>query len=198
MHRIPIALLAVLALATSFAYSEDVVEVTGGSFKYPTHIEATFGARKVPMKLTGAAMRRKAIFNVYTIGSYIQADAQVRTPEDLASADVAKQLHLVMERTVSGKDMATAFHDAIRANYPTEFKDELEKFTTLMQAQTADKGDHVWITHIPGVGIHVNLVGKKAETIKNVAFSKAVWDIYLGGKNVGEPVKKGLSARLDK
>src|SRR5262249_46064588 len=128
MNRFLITLLTGLALATSFAHSEEVVEVTGGSFKYPTHIEATFGNRKVPMKLTGAAMRRKTIFNVYTIGSYIQTDAQVRTPEELASADVAKQLHLVMERTVSGKDMATAFHDAIRANYSTEFKDELEKF----------------------------------------------------------------------
>jgi hypothetical protein len=180
------------------AFAEEVVEVTGGSFKYPLHIEVTSGNKKIPEKLTGAAMRKKAIFNVYTIGSYIQVDANVHSAEELASADVLKQLHIVMERTVSGKEMATAFHDAIRANYPTEFQEDLEKFMDLMRAQTAEKGDHVWITHIPNVGIHVNLVGKKAETIMNPKFSKAVWDIYLGPKNVGEPVKKGLTSRLDK
>ena len=29
------------------------------------------------------------------------------------------------------------------------------------------------------------------------AFAKAVWEIYLGNKNVGEAVKKALVARLD-
>ncbi|HLW67094.1 MAG TPA: chalcone isomerase family protein [Gemmataceae bacterium] len=196
--RILTATLALFAWSAVSAFAEDVVEVTGGTFKYPLTIEVTSGSKKIPMKLTGAAMRKKAIFNVYTIGSYIQADARVTSAEELASADVLKQLHLVMERTVSGKEMATAFHDAIRANYPTEFSEDLDKFMELMRAQTAEKGDHVWITHIPGVGIHVNLVGKKAETIRNPKFSKAVWDIYLGPKNVGEAVKKGLTARLDK
>jgi hypothetical protein len=198
MYRYLTAAIAAFVLMGTSAFAEDVVEVTGGSFKYPLNIEVTSGTRKIPEKLTGAAMRKKAIFNVYTIGSYIQADAKVHSAEELATADVLKQLHIVMERTVSGKDMAAAFHEAIRANYPNEFQEELDKFMDLMRAQTAEKGDHVWITHIPNVGIHVNLVGKKAETIMNPKFSKAVWEIYLGPKNVGEPVKKGLTARLDK
>ena len=65
-----------------------------------------------------------------------------------------------------------------------------------MQAQNIGKGDVCWITHIPGYGLHVNLVGKRSEFIKNVKFANAVWNIYLGPKNVGESVKKALTSRL--
>jgi hypothetical protein len=190
--------LAVALVLATVSFGQNVVEVAGGSTKYPVGLEATLGDKKIPMKLTGVAMRKKAIFNVYTIGSYIQSDSTVKTAEELASADVVKQLHLVMERNVTGQEMANAFHDAIRANYPTEFKDELEKLLDLMRTQNADKGDNVWITSIPGFGVHVNLVGKKSEMIQNAKFAKAIWEIYLGPKNIGEPVKKGLISRLDK
>jgi len=174
----------------------ETIGVSGSSVEYPTHIEAAIGEKKAALKLTGAAMRKKVVFNVYTIGSYVQSDFQGKTPEELANADTLKQLHLVMQRDVAGKDMAKAFGDAIRANYGNEFAAEVDKFMALMRDQSADTGDQVWITHVPGYGLHVNLVGKKAEYIKGVKFGHAVWNIYLGPKNVGENVKKGLVSRL--
>lgn len=174
----------------------EMVGVPGSRVQYPTAIEATIGEKKVPQKLTGVAMRKKVIVDVYAIGSYIDATANVKNGEEVAAADVVKQLHLVLERNVSGKDMASAFHDAIRANYPNEFKEEMEKFLEILRSNNVNKGDHVWLTHVPGFGIHVNLVGKKQEFVQNVKFAKAVWDIYFGPKNVGESVKKGLSSRL--
>ena len=59
-----------------------------------------------------------------------------------------------------------------------------------------NKGDQVWITNVPGYGLHIHLVGKKQEFIPGVKFSKAVWEIYLGEKNIGEAVKKALVSRL--
>jgi hypothetical protein len=187
-----------VALLGVEARGGETVGVGGSTVQYPTQIEATIGPKKAILKLTGAAMRKKAIFSVYTIGSYVQSDFMGKSAEALAAADTVKQLHLIMQRDVSGKDMARAFHDAIRANYPgDEFAQEMQKFMSLMTDQTADKGDEVWITHVPGYGLHVNLVGKKAEYIKGVKFGKAVWDIYLGPKNVGDAVKRGLVSRLN-
>jgi hypothetical protein len=144
----------------------------------------------------GAAMRKKAIFNVYTVGSYVRDDFQGKTAEDLAGTDTLKQLHLVIQRSISGEDMANAFRDAIRANYSDGFNDELEKLTALMKASDVEKGNEVWITNYPGYGLNINLVGKKSEFIKGTKFAKAVWDIYLGPKNVGDNVKKALVSRL--
>jgi hypothetical protein len=174
----------------------EMVGVTGSRTQYPTVVEATIGDKKVSQKLTGVAMRKKLVVDVYAVGSYIDAASKVKSAEELASADVVKQLHLVLERTVSGKDMAAAFQDAIRANYPTEFKDEMEKFLDILRSHNVNEGDHVWLTHVPGFGIYVNLVGKKAEFVQNVKFAKAVWEIYFGPKNIGDNIKKGLSSRL--
>ena len=191
-----LSVLLITALAGR-AMAQDAVGVNGSGVLYPTVMNAEIGNKKVQTKLTGAAMRKKeGVINIYTIGSYVQADFSGATPEALAATDTVKQLHLVMQRDVDGKDMADAFRDAIRNNYPTEFDAELKKFMQLMQAQNISKGDVCWITNIPGYGLHVNLVGKRSEFIKSVKFSKAVWDIYLGPKNVGESVKKALTSRL--
>ncbi len=186
--------LAVCMGATALA--GDTVGVNGSNVQYPTSKTATLGDKQFEQKLTGAAMRKKAIINVYTIGSFIVNEFKGTTPEDLASADVVKQLHLVMERDCNGGDMARAFETGIRNNYPNEFNEELRKLTSLIAGHNVVKGDQVWITNIPGYGLHFNLVGKKQEYVPSVKFSKAVWEIYLGPKNVGEAVKKGLVSRL--
>jgi hypothetical protein len=57
-------------------------------------------------------------------------------------------------------------------------------------------GDHIWLTHIPDVGFHCEMVGKTQFTIRNKGFSQAIWNIYLGPNNLGEAVKTGLTSRL--
>src|SRR5262249_38425646 len=117
--------------------------------------------------------------------------------EELAAADCPKRLHLVMERTVEGKDLAEAFRSAIRLNYPEPaFAEEVQTLVQLLRGDSARKGDHIYLTHVPGVGLHCSRSGKAEFLIKNPRFARAVWDIYLGKNNVGEAVKKGLVSRL--
>ena len=52
------------------------------------------------------------------------------------------------------------------------------------------------MTHLPGIGLHIRVAGKVDFVIRSVGFSRAIWDIYLGEKNLGEALKKGLTARL--
>jgi hypothetical protein len=154
-------------------------------------------ARPVKMVLTGTALRRKLTFSVYAIGSYVQQGAKVKSAEELAAADCPKRLHLVMERTVEGKSLAEAFRAAIRLNYPAPaFDAEINTLAKLLRSDSAPKGSHILLTHIPGVGLHCSRSEKAEFLIKNPHFSRAVWDIYLGKKNVGEDVKKGLVSRL--
>ena len=196
MRSFVMSSLAITLIGVSAANAQEMVGVSGSSVEYPASRESKIGDKKYSLKLTGAAMRKKAIFNVYAIGSYVASSFVGRTAEELARTDAVKQLHMVMQRDVSGDDMARAFKDAIRANYPNQFTEEIKKLTAIMEAQKAEKGDHVWLTYIPGYGIHVNLVGKKSEFIPGVKFGRAVWEIYLGPKNIGEAVKNGLISRL--
>ncbi len=189
--------LTVAALAAAAALAGDKVGVGGSGAQYDARIEATIGDKPVAMVLTGTALRKRVVFNVYAIGSYLQEGAGARSAEELAAADVPKQLHLIMERDVDGKEMAEAFHTAIRANHAAPaFDAELASLGEMMRAMAVKKGDHVRLTHVPKSGLHCDVAGKKQFTIDGVAFSRAVWEIYLGRNNLGNDIKKGLVSRL--
>jgi hypothetical protein len=48
------------------------------------------------------------------------------------------------------------------------------------------------------VGLHFKRVGGEETLIRDVAFSKALWENYFGKHNVSEEVKSGLLSLLEK
>jgi len=164
---------------------------------FPTSIEKEIGAMTVKLALTGTAVRKKGIFAVYSVASYLLEGAKVRSAEELAGADVPKQLHLVMIRSVSGQEMGSTFLAVFRQNHPEPaFKEEAQTLADLLRASTAQRGDNIFITHVPKVGLHCRRAGGEEILIKNVDFSKAVWDNYFGKRSISEDVKRGLTSRL--
>jgi hypothetical protein len=187
----------ILSLCGTRAFAVDLVEVRGSNNHFTSTMGIKVGDKPVKLILTGVGLRQKLFVNVYAIGSYVVEGAGVHTAEELAAVDKPKQLHLVMERDVSGRDIAEAFQVAIRQNYPTPaFNDEVNRLIETMRGMDLKKNDHVYLTHFPGVGLHCNAVNRGSFTIENPAFSRSIWDIYLGKNNVGEGIKKGLTSRL--
>jgi chalcone isomerase-like protein len=194
-HRIGTVLL--LGFLASLAQGAELVSVEGSHIVYANPFPANIGGKDVNLVLTGTALRKKLVFSVYTIGSFVQEGVKIHSAEELIAVDCPKRLHLVMERDVDGKDMAEAFHIAIRLNYAEPaFAPELSRLMDFMRSLTVKKGDHVWLTYVPGVGLHCQVLGKTDITITNVAFARAVWEIYLGKNNLGEAIKQGLTSRL--
>lgn len=190
---------ALLILGGVPALAAELVSVRGSSTRFTTTMGITIGEKPIQLVLTGAAVRQKFFVNVYSIGSYAIEGAAVRTAEELAALDQPKQLHLVMERDVSGKDIAEAFRVAIRQNYPEpDFNEEVNHLAAKMRGVDFQKDDHIYLTHLPGVGLRCQVINKGDFTIANPDFSRAVWDIYLGKNNLGEGIKKGLISRLKK
>ena len=181
----------VLILSAAVAAAAEVVTV--GDNQYATSIESMIGDKPVKLALTGEAIRKKYFLTIYTIGSYVQEGVAVRTPEELAAKDCPKQLLLIMDRDLKGKDMAEASEKAIRANYPApQFAEEMKVMQDHFTRQDIKENDRVWLTNVPGVGLRIKLEGKTEILIQNPQFSRAFWDIYLGRNNLGEEIKKGL------
>ncbi|MBM4073388.1 MAG: hypothetical protein FJ271_31365 [Planctomycetes bacterium] len=184
-------------LATMLVVGACVPAARAQETSFNAEIDRAVGDRTVTMTLTGSAVRKKLFFQVYSIASYVEKGVSIRTAEQLAAANVPKQLHLIMLRNVSGPDMADAFESITRKNYPAPvFADEIKTFSNLLRSRTASSGDHFFLTHIPKVGLEVKHLGKETVVIRNPQFSQAVWDNYLGRTNVGEDVKRGLISKL--
>jgi len=186
-----------LALALVAGLRAQNVGVSGSSVTYPAVSDIKVGDKTVKTVLTGTALRTKLIVNVYAIGSYVEEGAGVRSAMDLVTCDKYKRLHLVMERSISGSDFAEAFRSAVRLNYNAPmFQEEIDTLVAYMKTTSLRKGDHIFLTHVPGVGIHIHSPGKADFLIKNTKFSQAIWEIYLGKNNLGDAIKKGLVSRL--
>jgi hypothetical protein len=163
---------------------------------FPETIASKVGKEDVKLARTGAAVRHRGRFRVYAIASYLKQGVKVRSAEELIAADAPKQLHLVMLRFVPARAMADAFQSALRQNHPQPaFAEELKTVTDLFQKASLDKGQHVRLTHIPKVGLRCERDGGQV-LIRNVEFSRAIWEIYLGKTNVEEGVKRGLISDL--
>ena len=105
-------------------------------------------------------------------------------------------MHIVIDG-VDGKTMAEAFIDGIHLNCSeSQFSDESKTLLEFMKGKDLKKGDHVWLTHVPGIGFQCSLPDDHEVTIKSVPFAVAIWEIYLGEKNIGDAVKVGLTSRL--
>lgn len=197
MKRNVILSAAVLLVSAACVWAVELVGVHGSNTQYTTTMDITIGDKPFHLVLTGTAVRQKFFLNVYTLGSYVLEGAAVHTAEELAAINQPKQLHLVMERNVEGSDIAEAFLVAIRRNYPTPyFNDEVNRLVEMMREINFTKGDNIYLTHQPGIGLRCQVIGKGDITIDNPDFSRAIWDIYLGNNNIGEGIKKGLISRL--
>jgi hypothetical protein len=129
----------------------------------------------------------------------VEQGAKIRSAQGMMALDCPKQLRLKMLLTVAGPEMAEAFTDIFRANYPEPaFAKEIEDVTKMLRGRTARKGDDIWFTHVPKAGFQCKTSGGTNHLIRNVEFSKAVWANYFGEHNVGEAVKKALLSRLPK
>ena len=185
------------AILMGGAYAGAPVAVPGSETTFADEVEASVTGRTVQMKLTGTALRAKRGVHAYAIAGYVSSEAEVHSAEELARADVAKRLHLVMERPVDGKSLAQAFRSAVRLNHAEPaFEAEIKSLEHYMRNMSARKGEHLMMTHLPGIGLHIRVAGKVDFVIRSVGFSRAIWDIYLGEKNLGESLKKGLTSRL--
>jgi hypothetical protein len=186
-----------IGFAALVAGTDSGVRGATGDPRFPATIASRIGGKPVRLVLTGTAVRTKYGFRVYTLASYVQEGAQVRDAEGLVGLDAPKQLHLIFERDVDGATMAKAFRESIGRSHPAPaFAAELAMLERHFVANPVKQGDHVRLTHVPGVGLGVQVNGQPGLVVRGVGFARAAWGTYLGQNNLGVAIKTGLTSRL--
>ena len=185
------------SLAACVAFADSAARAGGGNSRFPTTVDARIGGKSPRMTLTGSAIRKKYGLSVYAVGSYVDEGVKIRDASTLARADVAKQLHLIFERDVDGRTMASAFRASIGASDPAPaFEAELAGLERYFLAHDVEAGDHIWLTHVPGYGLGVNVNSLPGLAIPGVKFAQAAWGTYFGPNHLGVALKEGLTSRL--
>jgi len=165
--------------------------------RFPAAVTRTIGGKPVRLTLTGTAVRRKYGFSVYSVASYLREGLRVRDADGLSRADAAKELHLIFDRDVDGATMARAFRASIGMSHPAPaFGAELASLEKYFLSHPLKQGDHVRLTHVPGVGLGCQVGGQTPVVVGGVGFAQAAWGTYLGPNHLGVAIKDGLTSRL--
>ncbi len=93
--------------------------------------------------------------------------------------------------------MAKAFRESIGRSFPAPaFAEELAALERHFVANPVRQGDHVRLTHAPGVGLVVEVNAQPGMVVGGVGFAQAAWGTYLGPNHLGVAIKSGLTSRL--
>lgn len=180
-----------LAARASLAHPADA------DARFPATIVDRVGGKPIRLALTGSALRTKYRFHVYAVASYLQEGITTRDGDSLAVLDAPKLMHLIFERDVDGATMASAYRESIGRSHPAPaFAAELSKLERYFLANPIRQGDHIRLTHVPGVGLGVQINNLPTLMAGGVAFARAAWGTYLGPNNLGMALKNGLTSRL--
>ena len=184
---------AAITLGIGVRAHAEPIKVKGTEVKYPSSVTVE-GAT---LKLTGTGLRKRFVFNVYTIASYIEESAKPAGAEAMAGLAAPKRLHIVMERGVDGKKMADALKDSMGKNHDlSKIGEGVEQLSKYLESKKAEDDDHIIFDYAPDKGTVVSRTGAKPITIAGEPFARALWDIYFGKKNVSNDIRKGLISRL--
>jgi hypothetical protein len=185
-----------VAVAIGAATAAETVGVEGSSARFPVAMEVKVGEQPVRLTLTGAALRKRAFITAYAVASYLQEGVKAKSADELVAAKGVKVLILVLERDVTGKDIADGMRTGVRLNYPADaFARELAIVDQTLQNMRLRKGDRVTLTAAPGAGLRCQVGEMTDATVGDAKFARAVWDMYLGRTNLNDALKSGLVSR---
>ena len=176
-----------IALLLIFAAPAWAAEVAGVKIDDRTRVADT------DLSLTGAGLRRRAFFQVYAIGLYVQ-DRKA----DPITQPGPKRIHIHMLRDVGADTFTEALADGIKANHGEAEAKALEPRVKELAAviagiQEAKKGMTIaldWTGKATQVVVDGRATG---QAIAGEDLYRALLRIWLGDKPVQDDLKKSLA-----
>ena len=177
-------------LASAAMLAAEAAEVAG------VKIEERAKVGAAELVLNGAAVRKRAFFQVYAMGLYLP-EKKAAASEAIGAAG-AKRVAIHMLRDVDADTFTEALSDGMRANHDEATMKGLEpriaEFGAIMaELKEAKKGMQILLDWQPASGTIVRVDGTaRGKAIAGEDFYRALLRIWLGERPVQDDLKKAL------
>jgi hypothetical protein len=196
-----VATLLVVALPLRSAAQDRVQESSTGKY-FPTQVTVTYEGKNYSLALTGTAVRKKMVFKVYGIAHYAE-DPQTGSEENVLAAMLtdgkAKQITMEFVRDVDVEKIQGAYRDGFKENMSEADAKAaaplVEQFLGYFKKEVKEN-DRFVLQWLPGGVVIAQTQGTTHPPIKNVAFAKALWSIWLGEDSIVD--REDLVSRVAK
>lgn len=175
-----LSLFLLFSLFASSGFSEIVDEQTGQSF--PSQVTFSFNGKDYTLDATGVATRKKFMFKVYSVASYLETgEAEGEKFQKVMSPKLAKELRMIWVRNVDAARVQQGFKESlVKAGAPSA---ETAQFLRFFEGNVS-KGDEISLRYIPGGTVEILMNGSSKGTIENEGFAKALWMVWFGPNSV--------------
>ena len=143
------------------------------------------------LKLNGAGVRKKLVFNVYAAGLYLQTPAS--DSAQVIQSDQIKRVRMSMLRDLDKKTITEAIVDGFKKNAKGQLPALQERLDKLAAAlPDVKKGDELLLTYVPGQGTTVESKSGQKMSLEGKDFADALFSVWLGGSPVDGGLKEGM------
>ena len=147
------------------------------------------------LRLNGAGIRYRAMFQVYTVGLYMEQFAA--TPEEVIQAPGVKRIAAIMLRTVNATELGNMFTSGILNNNPnsvnTQLLPDIARISDVFsRVKVLREGEQFSADRLPGKGMVLNVRGEPQPEPFDEAFFDALSMIWLGPRPPDAALKKAL------
>lgn len=145
------------------------------------------------LKLNGAGIRSKFIFDIYIGSLYLEKKAQSAKEVYELAGEKRISMHFLYKE-VSKEKLINGWNDGFENNLSKDkhakFKTQIDKFNQLFI--TVKEGDVINLDFIPTTGTKVTINNKKMGLVEGDAFFAALLKIWLGEEPADEDLKDAM------
>lgn len=188
MKKVTSALLLSLALAGTAS----AVEIEG------VDVPEQMSANSSELVLNGAGVRSKWFLDLYVGSLYVpqaQSDAQA-----IINADQPQAIRLnIISGLISSDKMTSATLEGFEASTHGNMapvQAEIDQFMNVFKEEIKD-GDVFDLVYVPEEGVQVYKNGEKKDTVKGMAFKKALFGIWLSDEPAQEDLKAAMLGKSE-
>ena len=147
------------------------------------------------LRLNGAGVRKKFVFQVYVGGLYVTEASS--DADAILHADAPKRVRMVFLRDVSKSQILDAYREGFRDNSAGPGHDALVARLAQIEPALRDmrRGSEMFVTYEPGKGTTVATAGGQPATVEGKDFADAMFRNWLGSKPADGNLKKSLLGR---
>ena len=183
--------------ATNADASTTEISPVAGDGSFVPVVQTKIDGKPTKLQLTGTAVRKAIGLKFYRIAGYCDVGHDPDDVDELASADVPKQLILVLERDIPENVLRRSFQMAFDANDPEQkYTADITKLLDHVMAEPLKKGDQITLTHLPQTGVECRVGDDEPLRVPVPLFAHVVWNVYMGPKGVCPVLRAGLGKHL--
>lgn len=191
------SLFALLAMLTSFSPSYAQVAEPSSGVSFPSQVSVG-GANAT---ITGVGLRKKAIFKVYAIASYMDTSKSNKAADpytQILTDGPAKQITMHFVRDVDAGKIREAFEEGLKNNIPNYASSPAKKDADAFLAAQVDMktNEEIVLKWTQGGKIDVVIKGQSKASFTDPVLARGIWSIWLGSSPISSDIKTGLVSKL--